>query len=51
VLIAGRGHEEQQLVGNRRLAIDDRQLARQWLYRHSLSTEMLVPVWQRQRAA
>jgi UDP-N-acetylmuramoyl-L-alanyl-D-glutamate--2,6-diaminopimelate ligase len=51
VLIAGRGHEEHQLVGTRRLAMDDRQVARQWLYRNSLSTEMLVPVWQRQRAA
>lgn len=51
VLIAGRGHEEHQLVGNRRLAIDDRYLARKWLYEHSLSTEMLVPIWQRQRAA
>jgi UDP-N-acetylmuramoyl-L-alanyl-D-glutamate--2,6-diaminopimelate ligase len=51
VLIAGRGHEEHQLVGNRRLAMDDRQLARQWLYGNSLSTEMLVPAWQRQRAA
>ncbi|HEX3998006.1 MAG TPA: UDP-N-acetylmuramoyl-L-alanyl-D-glutamate--2,6-diaminopimelate ligase [Pirellulales bacterium] len=51
VLIAGRGHEEQQFVGNRRLAIDDRQSARQWLYSHGLSTEMLVPAWQRQRAA
>jgi UDP-N-acetylmuramoyl-L-alanyl-D-glutamate--2,6-diaminopimelate ligase len=51
VLIAGRGHEEHQLVGNRRLSLDDRQLARQWLYGNSLSTEMLVPVWQRQRAA
>ncbi len=51
VLITGTGHEEHQLVGNRRLAMDDRQVARQWLYDNSLSTEMLVPVWQRQRAA
>jgi len=51
VLIAGKGHEEFQIVGSRQLASDDRQIARQWLYDNSLSTEMLIPSWQRQRAA
>ncbi|MEX0936271.1 MAG: UDP-N-acetylmuramoyl-L-alanyl-D-glutamate--2,6-diaminopimelate ligase [Pirellulales bacterium] len=32
VLIAGKGHEICQIVGNRRLAFDDRQLARDILY-------------------
>ncbi len=51
VLIAGKGHEDVQVIGNRRLPSDDRQIARQWLYDNSLTTEMLVPIWQRQRAA
>jgi len=32
VLIAGKGHETEQIVGNRRLEFDDREVARQWLY-------------------
>lgn len=32
VLIAGKGHEEYQIVGADRLQCDDRELARQWLY-------------------
>ena len=32
VLIAGKGHEDYQIIGNRRLHFDDRQFARQWLY-------------------
>ncbi len=51
VLIAGKGHETQQLVGNRALPHDDRAVARKWLYDNSLTTEMLVRPWQRQRAA
>jgi len=32
VLIAGKGHEDYQIIGNRRREFDDRQVARQWLY-------------------
>lgn len=32
VLIAGKGHEDCQIIGERRLAFDDREVARQWLY-------------------
>ena len=51
VLIAGKGHEEYQHIGSRRHWFDDRQVARQWLYDNSLSTDMLVKPWQRARAA
>jgi UDP-N-acetylmuramoyl-L-alanyl-D-glutamate--2,6-diaminopimelate ligase len=32
VLIAGKGHENCQIVGNERLPLDDREVARAWLY-------------------
>jgi len=32
VLIAGKGHETEQIIGNRRLPMDDREIASQWLY-------------------
>lgn len=32
VLIAGKGHETYQLVGERKLSFDDREVARRWLY-------------------
>jgi len=32
VLIAGKGHETCQIIGNKRLPLDDRDVARQWLY-------------------
>jgi UDP-N-acetylmuramoyl-L-alanyl-D-glutamate--2,6-diaminopimelate ligase len=31
VLIAGKGHEQFQIVGHQRLVFDDRQVAREWL--------------------
>ena len=32
VLIAGKGHEDYQIVGDERIALDDRQIAEEWLY-------------------
>jgi UDP-N-acetylmuramoyl-L-alanyl-D-glutamate--2,6-diaminopimelate ligase len=32
VLIAGKGHEDYQLIGQARLPLDDREVARRWLY-------------------
>jgi UDP-N-acetylmuramoyl-L-alanyl-D-glutamate--2,6-diaminopimelate ligase len=34
VLIAGKGHENYQIVGNQRIALDDREIARTWLYEY-----------------
>ena len=32
VLIAGKGHETDQIVGDQRIPLDDCEVARQWLY-------------------
>jgi UDP-N-acetylmuramoyl-L-alanyl-D-glutamate--2,6-diaminopimelate ligase len=32
ILIAGKGHEDYQIVGDKTFAFDDREVARQWLY-------------------
>jgi UDP-N-acetylmuramoyl-L-alanyl-D-glutamate--2,6-diaminopimelate ligase len=32
VLIAGKGHEDYQIIGDERLEFDDREVAREWLY-------------------
>ena len=32
VLIAGKGHETDQIIGNQRIPLDDCEVARQWLY-------------------
>ena len=32
VLIAGKGHEDHQIIGDERLAMDDREIAETWLY-------------------
>lgn len=34
VLIAGKGHETHQMVGGKQFPHDDREVAREWLYRH-----------------
>jgi UDP-N-acetylmuramoyl-L-alanyl-D-glutamate--2,6-diaminopimelate ligase len=34
VLIAGKGHEDHQVVGGQRHWFDDREISRQWLYQH-----------------
>jgi UDP-N-acetylmuramoyl-L-alanyl-D-glutamate--2,6-diaminopimelate ligase len=40
VLIAGKGHEQFQVVGDERFEFDDRQVARQWLYESPAIDEM-----------
>lgn len=32
VLIAGKGHETHQIIGDKRLSLDDREVAKDWLY-------------------
>ena len=32
VLVAGKGHENYQLIGRDRIPLDDREIARYWLY-------------------
>jgi UDP-N-acetylmuramoyl-L-alanyl-D-glutamate--2,6-diaminopimelate ligase len=39
VLIAGKGHEQFQLIGGQRLAFDDCEVARQWLYQFQPGAE------------
>ena len=34
VLIAGKGHERFQIIGNEQIEFDDREVAKQWLYCH-----------------
>jgi UDP-N-acetylmuramoyl-L-alanyl-D-glutamate--2,6-diaminopimelate ligase len=34
VLIAGKGHETYQIIGQERIPFDDREVARRWLYQH-----------------
>jgi UDP-N-acetylmuramoyl-L-alanyl-D-glutamate--2,6-diaminopimelate ligase len=41
VLIAGKGHETAQIVGGQRIAFDDRDIARRWLY--NLSAAETLP--------
>jgi UDP-N-acetylmuramoyl-L-alanyl-D-glutamate--2,6-diaminopimelate ligase len=45
VLIAGKGHEDYQIVGSQRHWFDDREVARQWLYQNAaLIHEATAPV-------
>jgi len=39
VLIAGKGHEDYQVVGDKRLYFDDRAFAREWLYEQCSGTD------------
>ena len=43
VLIAGKGHETQQIIGEQSIPFDDREVARRWLYQHADEIEMDVP--------
>ena len=36
MLIAGKGHENFQIIGDERLPLDDREVAREWLYESRL---------------
>ncbi len=40
VLIAGKGHERHQIIGNQHFEFDDREVARQWLYESSSIDEL-----------
>lgn len=40
VLIAGKGHEHHQIIGNQHFEFDDRETARQWLYESSSIDEL-----------
>jgi UDP-N-acetylmuramoyl-L-alanyl-D-glutamate--2,6-diaminopimelate ligase len=44
VLLAGKGHEEYQLIGQERRMFDDREVARRWLYNLALPTDAPWPV-------
>ena len=40
LLIAGKGHEDCQIVGDERIALDDRQIAEDWLYARGEKLEL-----------
>ncbi len=42
VLIAGKGHEDYQVIGSSRHWFDDREIARRWLYQHVAPTHQLL---------
>jgi UDP-N-acetylmuramoyl-L-alanyl-D-glutamate--2,6-diaminopimelate ligase len=46
LLIAGKGHESHQIIGEDRIPFDDRQLARQWLYQARPYAETSQRLWQ-----
>ncbi len=50
VLIAGKGHEEHQVIGTNRRWFDDREIARQWLYENVESVVRLLDPWKRAKA-
>ena len=39
VLIAGKGHEDYQIIGQERIEFDDREVAREWLYDGKITDE------------
>lgn len=43
VLIAGKGHETCQIVGDRHLELDDREVARRWLYENNCEIPLTTP--------
>lgn len=50
VLIAGRGHEEYQQIGSTRQWLDDREVARQWLYQQVQPKVGLLDPWKHAKA-
>ncbi|HEY2827528.1 MAG TPA: UDP-N-acetylmuramoyl-L-alanyl-D-glutamate--2,6-diaminopimelate ligase [Pirellulales bacterium] len=50
VLIAGKGHEDYQIVGSQRHWLDDREIARQWLYQHAMLPHEAAAVVRRRAA-
>ncbi len=44
VLIAGKGHEVCQIVGDQRLPLDDREVARTWLYEQARTGDGCFPM-------
>src|SRR5262249_18120722 len=49
VLIAGKGHEDYQVIGSRKHWFDDREIARQWLYENQAlprtGAPSFIPKW------
>jgi UDP-N-acetylmuramoyl-L-alanyl-D-glutamate--2,6-diaminopimelate ligase len=50
VLIAGKGHEDYQLIGSQRNWFDDREIARQWLYENAAREDAWLAPLRRAKA-
>jgi UDP-N-acetylmuramoyl-L-alanyl-D-glutamate--2,6-diaminopimelate ligase len=50
ILIAGKGHEDSQSIGNKRHWFDDREIARRWLYENVRPTHDILPMFRQAKA-